>query len=261
MISENNFGYFNGAIGNLFYLITVNETQKVNVIIDILLERCTTDQYLFYTEINDSYVDGMNFGLNHGHLSIIKTLLDFSINDAKSLQIIEKCIKNIILNLDYEYQVENVNIYKPYNAFEEGNSLKKHQNDRICWCNSDLSFSYILYIAGKKLNDVDYLKLANMIGKETTKRKVIINTGIGNHHFCHGSSGVAQLYQELFLLSSKKHYKNTHKYWIERTISYLEIEKNDSLTNKDLSLLYGKLGSLMVINDKIDKKKYLNFLI
>lgn len=93
MISENNFGYFNGAIGNLFYLLSVNDTEKANAIIDLLFERSNTDKHLFYTETEDIYVDGMNLGLNHGYLSTIKILLDFYKNDHKSLSIMDKCLK------------------------------------------------------------------------------------------------------------------------------------------------------------------------
>lgn len=261
MIAENNFGYFNGAIGNLFYLLSVNDHQKANDILDVLFERSNTDQHLFYTEINDLYVDGMNLGLNHGYLSTIKILLDFSKKDPKSLAIIDKCLKTIVSNLDHDYLAENVHVYKPYRIYEEDNALKKHQNNRLCWCNSDLPFAYILHKAGIILNDNDNIQLAEMIGKETTKRRVFQNTGIENHHFCHGSSGLALLYQELFQLSPKTWYKESQEYWLDRTISYLESEKDNPLDVKDLSLLYGKLGSLMVINEEIDIKKYLTFLI
>ncbi len=261
MISENNFGYFNGAIGNLFFLLSVNDNEKASAIIDVLFERSNTDTHLFNTEINDLHADGMNLGLNHGYLSTIKILLDFSKNDDKSVSIINKCLKTILTNLDYDYLVEGVHVFKPYRIYEENNTLKKHQNNRLCWSNSDLSFSYILHKAGIILNNTNYTELAETIGKETTKRRVFQNTGIENYHFCQGSSGVTQLYQGLFQQNPKLSYKESHGYWLDRTISYLESEKENPLVAKDLSLLYGKLGALMVINEEIDVKKYLKFLI
>ncbi|KUJ60373.1 hypothetical protein AR687_18190 [Flavobacteriaceae bacterium CRH] len=261
MVSENNFGYFNGSIGILFYLITVNDAQKIDNIIDLLFERCKNDEFLFYTEMDDSYVEGMNFGLNHGHLALIQTLLTISESNSKALFIINSCLKNINSNLDYDYKVEHTHIFKPYKIFFKENALVRHQNNRLCWCNSDLSFSYILQRTGMLLKNPVNLSLSEIIGKETTKRKTFKTTGIENHHFCHGSSGVAQLYKELSLLDPEEYYEESYNYWIDRTLVYMSIDNNDDLTSSDLSLLYGKLGTLMVINNKIDKKKYLNFLI
>jgi len=101
--------------------------------------------------------------------------------------------------------------------------------------------------------------LANMVGKATTKRREFENTGIQFAQFCHGTSGLTKLYKELSTISPI--YKNPMEYWSARTIEFLEIDKHAPLDKHDFSLLFGKIGALMVMDNSIDSSRYLKFLL
>lgn len=260
MIEHNNFSFLEGSIGNLFYLNNIKDQEKVDLIIDTLKQKSEQDRYLFYSRTDDPYMDGINLGLNHGYLSTVKTLLLCKGNHhAKAL--IQQCINVLIQHIDYSNDEKGITIYKPYSLQEEGGELKPFQNNRLCWCNSDLSLSYILYKTGRIQRNKSYIALAEKIGAATTARKVFENTGVENYHFCHGSSGLVQLYQQLYSWSGKEFFRDAENYWMERTVDYLESEITRPLIASDLSFMYGKVGALLVVDQQLSSRASFNFLM
>lgn len=263
-ISINNFDYLNGAIGNLWYLFRMGEYDSLFILIDVLNEKSEKDDYLFYTDSEDPYVNAMNFGFAHGYLGFVNLLLSITdkLGNSKNIDaLIEKLFAKILEYVDYNYKVEDINIYKPYKIYLDKGFLKVHQNNRLAWCNSDLTFSYILLKAGQILKNDFYNELGKKIGLETVKRKSMNVTGVENDHFCHGSSGVAFLYEKLYQITNEDLFNNASGYWKDRTKSYLLANKENEFQERDMSLLYGRIGSLMVLDDTINTSKYLEVLI
>lgn len=260
MLENNNFSFLEGSVGNLFYLNNLKDQKKVALIIDTLKLKSEQDRYLFYSKTNDPYMDGINLGLNHGYLSMVKTLL-LCKGNYHATALIKQCINLIIQYLDYGNNEMGIPIYKPYSLQEEGEELKPYQNNRLCWCNSDLSLSYVLYKTGRIQGNKSYIALAEKIGAATTARKIFENTGVENYHFCHGSSGLVQLYQQLYSWSGKVFFKDAENYWMERTVNYLESEISKPLIASDLSFMYGKVGALLVVDQHLSNRASFNFLM
>ncbi|RXM59504.1 lanthionine synthetase LanC family protein, partial [Chryseobacterium sp. CH1] len=178
--------------------------------VNILYDECISHPIPFENKLNDSYADGINLGFNYGYLSIVNNLLALPVITHKARHIINNCLDFIISNFDV-HEVENARIYKPYNYKITQNLLKPFHNNRLCWCNSDLSFSYLLYKTGETLQENRYTEMAHELGLETTKRKVMANTGIEFIQYCHGTSGLVQLYHELNEKDSHPEYKKSKK--------------------------------------------------
>lgn len=264
MISENNFDFLNGLSGNLWYLCKTGAQTYCNQIIEALYLNSLENKNLFYTDSENPYVNGMNYGLAHGYLGLLKALheiADMYGSTDKIESIIHKTIEQIIDDLDYSHTIEGCHIYKPYKVYFEDNQRKKHQNNRLAWCNSDLTFSYILYKIGYQYKNEQYLSLSEKIGIATTKRTSLETTGIENDHFCHGSAGVALLYKELFRLTRNDIFNEAYAFWKEKTLMYLDKKKFNDFENRDISFLYGRLGALMVVNEDVNTSKYLEILI
>ena len=103
--------------------------------------------------------------------------------------------------------------------------------------------------------------MARELGLETTKRKVMANTGVEFIQYCHGTSGLVQLYHELNEKDNHPEYKKAKNFWTKRSLEILENELDQPFTEQDSNLLFGKTGALIALNDKIDKTKYLKFLL
>ncbi|GAA5087143.1 hypothetical protein GCM10023210_09820 [Chryseobacterium ginsengisoli] len=260
MLKEDNYTFFDGPIGNLYYFNTIKNEKYSNGIVDILYDECISKPIPFENKLNDSFADGINLGFNYGYLSIVNNLLSLPVITEKAKYIIDSCMNFIISNFDI-HEIENAKIYKPYNYKGTPDLLKPFHNNRLCWCNSDLSFSYLLYKAGEILENEKYTKMAHELGMETTKRKVMANTGIELIHYCHGTSGLVQLYHEVNQRDSQPEYKESKDFWLKRSQEILENELDQPFSKQDSSLIFGKIGALITLNDNIDKTKYLKFLL
>ncbi|MCL1665434.1 hypothetical protein M2T78_14290 [Elizabethkingia ursingii] len=259
MFSEENFTFLEGPIGNLFLFTLINDTEKSNHLIDLLYNAGVENEYMFYTNLNDLYTDGINFGMNYGYLSIINSLLPHVTRNKKAKSVVKRCLKVLENNLNYSYTAHGKHIYKPHSLVYDNSELIPYQNNRLCWCNSDLSYSYVLYKVAQVMPELDTWKLAKLIGSATINRMEFENTGIQFAQFCHGTAGLSKLYSQLSKIDSC--FKKSEQYWKDRTIEYLYSDKDLPLSNDDLSLLYGKIGALLVIDESIDSSKYLKFLL
>lgn len=254
-INQNYFDYLGGPIANLSYFLNYNkEKQIIDNVFDNLMEIKKSTEKLFYTESDSLYTNGYNLGLKHGHLGILKVLLEYIERFGKNsssliTELTTELLDNFITELDYSYQVKDINIFKYYSITENNNSKSKHQNNRLCWCNSDITLTYFLLKAGILLEDDRLLSLSKFIGEETVKRRTFDTTGVESHYFCHGSSGIAFTYDKLYLLSGNEHYLMASEYWHQRTFEYLVKDMNNEMLPEDLPWLRGgKLGSLLVVN-------------
>jgi len=250
-LDKNNFDFLYGSIGVLMFL----EKSKNKVLFDKLVDKLytisLTNKDLFSTASENPYIGDMNFGFPHGYLSTITILgnAQVSFGDNKKYQkIIDKCINRIMNHVEEDYKVENINIYKPHKIYYENKKLISLQNDRLAWCNSDLSLIYLLSKIDHQTKKFKYKAFVNKVGDSVVKRKSMNVTMIKDDHFCHGSSGVAQLFSELYGITGDKKYKESQEYWVDRTIQYLENDlSKKELTRGDMSLYYGYLGALLML--------------
>ncbi|AZA84273.1 hypothetical protein C1637_05360 [Chryseobacterium lactis] len=260
MIANNYFDYLGGPFGNLQYFLHWQATpEKADRIIQSLQKFNNS----FYTICDNPYTQGYNLGLKHGYLGIIKTYIDYTLIFGENPVVrrgIENLLDYIIDNLNEDYIAENVHIYKYHSIHIKDDQFIKHQNNRLAWCNSDLTFAYYLLKAGKLLDNDKYIGLSQKIGLETTKRSPSTVTGVEDEHFCHGSSGLAFLYHKLHQLDPLDIYKEKCEEWKNKTLEFLEEAKDQEFAIRDLSLLYGKTGALVVLEGTYENSNYFEFL-
>ncbi|CAL2086300.1 lanthionine synthetase LanC family protein [Tenacibaculum sp. 190524A05c] len=250
MIDIDNYDFLHGSIGVLLFLLKVKNKELFNGIVDKLHQKSKESVLLFSTVSDNPYISDINFGFPHGYLSTIKIL-----NDAKKAfgahnvydAVIDKCITKIMKHINTNYKVDGIHIIKPHKVYLDEGKLIEHQNNRLAWCNSDLSLIFLLSKIDLGTKNTQYNELIELIGENVIKRKEMNVTGIENHHWCHGSSGVAQLFSELHSLLGDRKYLEAHEYWINRTVQYLKEGILNELTERDMSLFYGKLGALLVL--------------
>lgn len=262
-INQEYFDFLGGPIGNLTYFLKSNRDKKLSdEIIQNLLNVQTKTGKLFYTKSNSVYTHGFNLGIKHGQLGILKSLLDYHEKYEINLnhpvtELLRDLINNFVKELEMDYTINDIHIYKYYSIHENNGSIEKHQNNRLCWCNSDLTLAYYLIKTGMLLENENLLNLSYTIGKETTKRQIFETTGVESHYFCHGSSGLVFVYDKMFEITSNDMYFEASKFWHNVTKEYLENEIKNDFTTADLPWLRGgKLGSLLVLNKMYDNKMF-----
>ncbi len=86
-LSQNNFDYFYGATGLLFYLNKVETTKEVEHIVNVLYDHGVKNNFSFYNKVEDVYSQGINFGFAHGTLSIIAVLMNIKSNRIEETKV------------------------------------------------------------------------------------------------------------------------------------------------------------------------------
>ncbi len=250
MIDIDNYDFLHGSIGILLFFLKVKNKDLFNGIVDKLHQKTKESVMLFSTVSDNPYISDINFGFPHGYLSTIKILHDakkvFGENEVYNV-IIDKCITKIMKHINTSYEVDGIHIFKPHKVYIDEGKLIEHQNNRLAWCNSDLSLIFLLSKMDLGSENSQFNELIELIGENVIKRKDMKVTGIENHHWCHGSSGVAQMFSELHKLLGEDKYLDANNYWVNRTVQYLKEELLNDLTERDMSLFYGKLGALLVL--------------
>ncbi|THV62249.1 lanthionine synthetase LanC family protein [Chryseobacterium candidae] len=246
-VQNNIFDYLGGSMGILYYFIQINDLKKCDIIISEIYNNINSQTLAFYNNTDDLYNKGLNFGLAHGIsaiLHIIDLYLKINSENEQAWIIRGKCVE-ILSEHCKEYMIEDSKLYFPYNKFLENHEMITHKNNRLGWCNSDLSVVNTLYRSSPvtHFEKID----AEKIAFETTKRRTFNTTGIQDFHFCHGTSGVAMMYKNIYEYTGNNNFREAYQYWHDQTVDFL---KNDTLVLQEnkMSLIFGYPAAILTIN-------------
>lgn len=246
-VQNNVFDYLGGSMGILYYFIQINDVKKSDIIINEIYNNINNQKLAFYNNTDDLYNKGLNFGLAHGIsaiLHIIDLYLQINPKNEQAQIIRAKCIE-ILSEHCKEYMIEDSTLYFPYNKILEDHQMITHKNNRLGWCNSDLSVVNTLYRSAPltHFEKIDAEKIAS----ETTKRRTFNTTGIQDFHFCHGTSGVAMMYKNIYDHTGNDNFREAYQYWHDQTVDFL---RNDTLVLQEnkMSLIFGYPAAILTIN-------------
>jgi lantibiotic modifying enzyme len=231
-IKEGNLDYLHGALGSLYYFsFRVQKNENVAnymaEMIDLIEEGsiCQPDGMYFMNvyinKMNDT-PDSLNFGFAHGLSGMIMVLLKVyqtGIANDKVRKLVNGFIE-FTLSKYQEIDFEN-------KQFSHLPMTIEHQNQGnyglfLGWCYGDLNQAIMYYQAGKILDRNDLTRVAENISQTTLKRIQKKGAFMDNHFFCHGTSGLAQMYQRLEQISGDTLYQESSQYWLDQTMDYLE---------------------------------------
>ena len=209
----------------------------------------------------------INLGLAHGVpsiLSFVSKVYTAGIRKEKSKKLIINGIKWLLAN-------KNSSKDSMYNSFIGSNE----DNTRLGWCYGDLSVSMALMQAYNALREEVWLKEAINIGIHSAQRN-LINSGVVQDNeqlsydkgFCHGTAGLAHMYQRLFQATNKLVFKSSADYWLDLTLTNMKGQSNSKFyfpyyneaTNKlawdeDVSILTGTTGVCLSLLTFIEKNQ------
>jgi lantibiotic modifying enzyme len=89
---------------------------------------------------------------------------------------------------------------------------------RLSWCYGDLGISIALWQAGEALQNKEIKREAIDICLQTTKRFTQEETGIEDLGFCHGTAGIAHIYNRMWRYTGIEEFKTAYDYWIQETL-------------------------------------------
>jgi lantibiotic modifying enzyme len=243
--------YLHGAFGCIHYFTTRKHSPRgryyLNGLVNELLPKVVWEEngaWIRNLMLRSSEREEVNLGLAHGQCSMLMILMDaFDVLDNKEQvrKVIRQGVEFILVQKKDINTEENMFNIFPFHVNKQVPSIPIP--NRLAWCYSDLNEVLLFYKAARFLEWDELRKLADLVGLQTLMRKDRHSTLIEDSHFCHGSSGVAQVYRTLYQETGLAAYAKGYEYWIEQTVLMLENElKTDYYRGKEVDLLEGLTG-------------------
>ena len=224
-----NIDFLHGLSGIVYYLLYRKQQNSfLESFLDLLDKTAVRDEdgSLRWVYTN-SYLNTSSFdlGLAHGLASTISLLCKFAKVKkfaSKSKEMLLGAVRYILKN-----KFEDSDSYScfPNSITLENNKSTKLKSSRLAWCYGDLGIGYSLLEASEILNDKFIKEEAIDVLKKSSLRKNNSSTKIADAGFCHGSCGVAHIYQKTYALTGETIFSEASDYWIKQTIEFLNGKK------------------------------------
>lgn len=92
------------------------------------------------------------------------------------------------------------------------------KSSRLAWCYGDLGISVALYQAGKITQNREWINKSVEILLHSTKRRTFETTFAIDGGLCHGTAGIAHIYNRMYKCTSIEDFKLTSDFWFSETL-------------------------------------------
>jgi hypothetical protein len=221
MLSMDNYDFLHGALGIAYYLIDKkfdkNFFSAYFQKLEQLFSKRQDGMVANFDFINNKVeYDRVNVGLAHGIVSVLKFCLHCYEN-------------NLVMNEAYalaqriiQYFYDHQNIDKTYSYFPSivVDNVNDNGGSRLAWCYGDLTIAYVLYQCSVAFKDEALQKLALEMFYHSMDRVTEDRTFVRDAGICHGSSGIAHIYNRMWHMTSDINFKNARDFWIQETLNF-----------------------------------------
>ncbi|KIO77423.1 hypothetical protein TH53_09070 [Pedobacter lusitanus] len=223
-LKAGNYDFLHGAIGMAYHSL-YNPTDKFRTFQETFLQLLYKMAYssenklsiMHYDLVNKvSVPNKVNFGMAHGLPSVLKFCI--------------ACYKKNIGAAEAKILALDIADFLRSNIREDGSRslfpnilMTDEQNNgysRVGWCYGDLSIGFILYQAGMTFNDESLKDFAVKILIHTSKRRTEEDTLVRDAGICHGSAGIAHIYNKMWHYTQNDIFRETCDFWIQKTLDF-----------------------------------------
>jgi len=218
------YDFMHGALGiGLYFMKKGDNIEPVLKLIDFLYDTAEKDfdnmvfKWKSVIQIEEGTI-GYNIALSHGIASIVLFLsraVSSRIEHNKLLALLEGAVNYM---LSQGIDVEKYGSYFPPQSLENENSFIG--KSRLGWCYGDLGIAYSIWYAGKAIDKKDWINLGMNILLNSIERKDTNTNFVSDAGLCHGSAGIAMVYNRLFLETANPVFLEASHYWIKQTLMF-----------------------------------------
>ena len=267
-VKEKNTDFIVGAMGIMPYVLTKATINKKENKEDPFLDNFCLDligelKLLFkdssryksilineqYNKLDNKTKSHMNFGLAHGMSSIMLSLITLYENGIQQ-ESIKKILDDFIETIFKLREIKSPPFPHFFiNSLDIDTNIAQFQL-RLGWCHSDLNLIHILAKYQQVVSPNDTIKgIIHEALEITTQRTAFDTNRLEDPFICHGYSGVAQYYFQLFHLTGDLSCKSASDFYLHKTLDYYSNHEDDFFFSEafneihdNLSFLYGNVG-------------------
>lgn len=242
LLKSNKHDFLHGATGNCIYLLSrLKKLSNPNIISDLILQLIKTsciDLNGMYW-IDDPAEDGenlriINLGLAHGLASKIVLL-----SNAVRLGLSEEKIRDSLKRCcDFLLSAKKKKLGRSFypDVLLDNDS---DRDSRMAWCYGDLGIGIALWRAGDALNNTDIQNQAVNLFKMSIGRRKPEQTSIVDAGICHGTVGIALMYNRMYMSTGIKSLKDESNFWLWNSCEYANFNDGIGGFKTKYSLKYG----------------------
>jgi lantibiotic modifying enzyme len=222
LLNNDHFDFIHEAFGIAYYFLQrIHKKQSLvflNDFIDIIYKKShfkSTNGSCFLKVLDVvKGIKHINFGLAHGLPSFIvffSKTTKLGINKQKSIELI-----NGYINFLLEHKFNSINSLSLFPNSDKDS--ERYKPSRLAWCYGDLGISTSIFQAASTLNRKDLEQTALDIILHSAKRLNLEENFVFDAGICHGTAGIAHIYNRLYRNTQKVELKLASNYWIEQTL-------------------------------------------
>jgi lantibiotic modifying enzyme len=222
-VHTGDYDYLHGALGFGLYYLNRSSNPKTKLYIIELVDELEKKgifspdgiawESKLYLEGNEK---GYNLGLSHGLSSIVSVLNNFnraSIHSDKTLMLVTRAI-NYLLGKKHDVKYTGYS----YPAWITENESHQMDVGRLAWCYNDLGVSMALWQAGQTFNKLSWKQEAIKVLLSTTEITDWKKARVNDACLCHGSAGIAHIYNRAYKNTGIEKFKESSIYWFEQSL-------------------------------------------
>ncbi|WP_405199320.1 lanthionine synthetase C family protein [Christiangramia sp. LLG6405-1] len=228
-LHDHNYDYLHGGLGQGMYFLkrleccksTALKTKYIKILRNCIKELkaiSIPDGTFFkwkYYLANENNTSVYNLGLSHGQASIISFLA--KAGDYDELK--EDALPLLKGAADYLLKFKSISsTISEFPNWQEEDGICEYQS-RLGWCYGDLGIALSLWKAGSTLNDEVYKNVSLSTLHSAVKRKLPEDTRVIDAGVCHGSFGIAKIFDHFKNLTGNKIFSETADFWIKEGLS------------------------------------------
>ena len=219
---QGEFDFLHGSDGIIYGLLATNGADEIfiNKWLSLLCQNAYKEDDIFVWETilkqkNDKKV--FNLSLSHGLSSKIivlaETLKRFPRNK----------LANQMLVGSVNYLLRSKNPYNSDCCFPSYIEIQHNANNqsfqsRLGWCYGDLGNAIALWRSGCIMHNEFWKQQAINIMVKATERRDLKLDNVIDAGFCHGSSGIAHIFNRFYMETRREEFNIASIYWVEKTL-------------------------------------------
>lgn len=226
-LKNKNYDFLHGAVGIGMYflnrLTNKNSRQYLVQFVDKLEDIADIDDegIRWLSVLNrEKNTQGYNLSLSHGISSIIVLLSKIyseGIAKEKVLGLLSGAVKYL---LNQQLDISKFNSNFPSWVSKDEPST----HSRLAWCYGDLGIGIALWQAGNNTNNEIWKEKAIEILLHSTKRRDLKENSVVDAGLCHGSAGIAHIYNRMYNYTHRIEFKDAAIYWFEQTLQMAKFD-------------------------------------
>jgi lantibiotic modifying enzyme len=154
-----------------------------------------------------------NLGLSHGIPGIIAFLSRMYKKDIAKEMVYHLLSKAVSYLLNQKLGDRSLSLYPAFTSGEE-----QPYESRLGWCYGDLGIAVALWQASRDTHNKQWKEEAVRILLHSSKRKNLKQNRVVDACFCHGTSGIAHIFNRMYHNTAVNDFKLAAIYWYKKTL-------------------------------------------